>query len=639
MSRNFNPVFMRKILPILSFLFLFSVSSLYAQGYPPLQFNIANVTSPASGTVDVNLTAGSNWQNITRFEGTFVFNPSIITWNSMANWGLSNPAGATFTLQSPGVLRFTWMSLITVGPTLSSGTTIFTLRFNVVGSPGNVSPVTFDGSAQAMFWNNGFGWSGTNFAVGNGSVTLVCAAPSAAFTTTPNLYNITFNDGSTGATSYLWDFGDGGTSTLQSPSHTYASSGTYTVCQIVTNVCGADTTCSTINVCPLPNATFTQTPNQLAVSFNGASPNNPTTWSWNFGDGSTATTQNPSHNYAMPGTYTVCLIVGNGCAFDTTCQSITVGCPSPSAMWSDSVAGLDVFFSDNSPNNPTSWFWDFGDGTFSSLQFPVHSYAQAGTYTVCLSVSSICGSDSSCATVTTLCPVPSAAFSNTLTGNTASFSDQSSGNPTAWAWNFGDGSTATIQNPNHTYLVPGIYTVCLIASSSCGADTSCMQLNVNCAAPSAAFIEVMNGFAAQFSDLSTNSPNAWAWDFGDGNTSNVQNPLHGYAAAGTYNVCLIATNVCGSDTSCHNVEAIIIGIEAGVAGLQIAPNPANDWVKVSLENGGSIAITVFGLRGEKLGQFKGNREIMLSTEVLPRGIYFLEVATENGTVVKKLILR
>ncbi len=552
---------MRKILPILAFLVLLSPLGLFAQ-FPPLEFNIANVTSPASGTVDVDLTAGTNWQNITRFEGTFVFDTTIITWNQMSFWGLSNPNGVNFTYVGGGVLRFTWMSLITIGPTLSQGATITTLRFNVVGSVGDVSPVTFTGSPQPMFWNNGFGWSGSNFAAGNGSVTLICAPPASAFSPSANLYNYTFTDNSTGATSYFWDFGDGNTSTQQSPMHTYATSGTYTVCQVVTNVCGSDSTCSSINVCPLPSASYSQTTTQLSVDFTGASPNNPTTWAWDFGDGNTSTQQSPTHAYAMPGTYTACLIVGNGCSFDTTCQSITVGCPAPSAMWADSTSDLDAFFTDNSPNSPTSWFWDFGDGTISSLQSPIHSYNTPGNYTVCLTVSSVCGTDSSCQVVTVTCPAPGAAFSNTL-----------------------------------------------------------------------------NGAMVQFNDQSTANPTTWAWDFGDGNTSTTQSPQHTYASDGTYNVCLIASSICGADTTCDSVTINTVAIASAIAGLSISPNPATDLVRVRLENGGAISLSIYGIRGESISKMSGENELLISTENMARGIYFLEVETTEGHMVQKLILR
>jgi PKD repeat protein len=392
------------------------------------------------------------------------------------------------------------MSLITVGPTLSQGTVIYTLRFNAVGAPGSVSPVNFTGSAQPQFWNNGFGWSGNNFNAVNGSVTLICGQPSAVFGATANLYNYTFNNTSSGGGTYFWDFGDGNTSTQASPSHTYATSGTYTVCMVATNNCGADSVCHTYNVCPLPSATFNHTGNQLQVNFNGASPNGPHTWHWDFGDGNTATTQNPVHNYAMPGNYTVCLIVDNGCAADTFCQGVTVGCPAPVAAWSDSTSDLTAVFIDMSTSNPTSWFWDFGDGTFSSLPSPFHTYAAPGTYTVCLIASSVCGADTSCGPVTVTCAAPQAAFSSFINGATVDFTDLSTVNPTSWQWDFGDGNTSTSQNPSHTYAADGSYLACLEASSICGSSTSCDTIVINT-------VSIANGlhndFALQYAaDLS-----------------------------------------------------------------------------------------------------------------------------------------
>jgi PKD repeat protein len=551
---------MKKFAIVWLMLLLLGPLGLFAQ-YPALEFSVQNVTSPATGTVDVSVLAGTNWQNITSFRGTFVFNPAVITWNSLNFWGLSYPAGATFSSPSAGVVTFSWNSLITVGPTLPNGGTVFTMRFNVVGAPGDVSPITFAGSPQAMFWNNGFGWSGNNFSQMDGSVTLICATPVASFTAAPNFYNYGFTSTGSGATQSFWDFGDGSTDTVANPNHTYASSGTYTVCLITTNICGADTACQTFNVCPLPFTNYTYTINQLAVTFAATSTNGPIIWHWDFGDGNTSTLQNPTHTYAAPGIYATCLIASNGCGADTACYSFTVGCPAPATAWSDSTDGLMGFFTDISANQPTAWLWDFGDGTFSSLP-----------------------------------------------------------------------------NPFHTYTMPGTYTVCLIASSVCGADTSCMPVTVTCAAPQASFSDVVNGAMVQFTDLSTNAPDTWAWDFGDGNTDTLQHPSHTYAVDGNYTVCLIASSICGADTVCSTLTINTVGIQHDWhADLQVFPNPATDMVQIVYR--GALHLRVHGLHGELLGLYSGADAIVLDLHALARGVYFVEVATDDGVAVRKLILR
>lgn len=248
-----------KSLLLFAFTLLLSFAAL-AQ-FPPLEKTADIVTTPTGVTVDVPIRAGTNWQNITRIDGTITFDTNVITWNQNSFWGLSNPNGATFTYQGGGVLTYTWASLITIGPTISAGNIVFTLRFNAVGNAGQVSPITFTNSPQSQFWNNGFGWSGNSFAATNGSVTILgCPTPSASWSNTANQLNASFTDLSTGTpTSWAWDFGDGNTGTAQNPSHTYATSGTYSVCLIATNACGSDTSCQNVTVTNCTPVTGTDT--------------------------------------------------------------------------------------------------------------------------------------------------------------------------------------------------------------------------------------------------------------------------------------------------------------------------------------------------------------------------------------------
>ncbi len=154
--------------------------------------------------------------------------------------------------------------------------------------------------------------------------------------------------------------------------------------------------------------------------------------------------------------------------------------------------------------------------------------------------------------------VPVAAFTGTPTSGTVpltvNFTDQSSGTPTSWSWTFGDGGTATTQNPSHVYNSTGTYTVALTATNSAGSDseTKTGYITVNaCVAPVAAFTGTPTTGSAPltvvFTDQSTNSPTSWSWTFGDGGTSTVKNPSHVYSSVGTYTVTLTATNGCGSD--------------------------------------------------------------------------------------------
>ena len=542
---------------LLAALFLILLPLLAFSQYPPLGLNAGSLTTGPGGTVDVPITAGANWSNITQVACTFTFDPTKITFNSMQNWGLSNPSGAIFGSSTPGVVTFTWTSLITIGPSLPAGGLVFNLRFNVIGAIGDTSPVTITNTPQNHTWSNGFGWGGSNFTLTQGQVAIACIVPTAAFTSTPTYFNYQFNNTGTYGTTYAWDFGDGNTSAAASPSHTYATAGMYTVCLISSSVCGADTACSTVNVCPNPpQANFSSSPNQLTVAFTNSSLYAPVAWAWDFGDGNTSTLQSPSHTYAANGTYTVCMIASNGCGADTICQPVAVTCVSPTAGFSNSSNGLAADFTSTSTGMPTSWSWDFGDGTTSTSQNPSHNYLTQGTYNVCLTTTNVCGTNTICQNVTIFCPTPTAGWANNSAGLIATFTDFTSNTPTAWNWNFGDGTTSNQQNPVHAFPSGGTYNVCLITTNQCGADTLCQNVLITCPTPTAAFSNSVSGLDATFTNTTSGTTTSWSWDFGDGTTSTMQNPTHTYTTGGTFNVCFIATNACGNDTVCNTITTV-----------------------------------------------------------------------------------
>jgi PKD repeat protein len=239
-------------------------------------------------------------------------------------------------------------------------------------------------------------------------------------------------------------------------------------------------------------------PSQFAYYFVDNSSGNPTSWTWDFGDGSSGTGQYPVHNYASNGMYNVCLtIYGDSCQ-DSYCSWITVGpdttntgCQAYFYTYSDSTNGyLDstIYFVDASSGNPTNWYWDFGDGTNSSLQNPTHTYQSYGTYTVCLSIwDSVC-QNTYCSTIvigtydSTGCYAYFGAYF--LSSDSVHFVDYSSTNDpadstiTSWTWSFGDGTSSTGQNPVHVFS-PGQYYVCLAITTASGcSSTYCDYVNV-----------------------------------------------------------------------------------------------------------------------------------------------------------------
>jgi len=217
----------------------------------------------------------------------------------------------------------------------------------------------------------------------------------------------------------------------------------------------------------------------IYVQFTDISTGDPNTWLWDFGDGNFSTEQHPVHPYPEPGIYTVCLIIEhdvppNYCS-DTICKIIeipdTVACEAMYSYALDPYFPLEVSFMDHSLGNITDWEWDFGDGTGSFEQNPIHIFPEPGEYLVCLNVYNadsmetcfhfLCKTVEIPDTMTCFAEFDVMADSSSSVMNHFTFSDQSNGYPDHWFWEFGDGSISTEQHPTHVYAEPGLYEVCL----------------------------------------------------------------------------------------------------------------------------------------------------------------------------------
>lgn len=332
-----------------------------------------------------------------------------------------------------------------------------------------------------------------------------------------------------------------------------------------------------------------------------------TAWSWNFGDGNTATIANPTHTYAAAGSYNVKHTVSNdiGCLADTVSQTVNLN-NTPQANFSTTgpyCAGSAITFTDISTSSSgpiTQWLWNFGDpgsgsNNTSNLQNPTHVYANPGVYTVTLTVTASTCQSTPYTFQVTIHPKPVSDFSLPnvcMPVGAAQFNDLSTvggGNSiTGWLWNFGDGSPpSNVQNPLHNYSGLGPYNVSLTVTTNNGCtDTRVKTLNTIYAEPQAAFTwppEVCLGNPANFTSTSTapgSTVTQWSWNFGDGNSSNVANPSHTYAAAGTYTVTLNVTSAVGcqtvNNTATHNVVVKVLptaSISGNTTVCQNAPSP------------------------------------------------------------------
>ena len=225
-----------------------------------------------------------------------------------------------------------------------------------------------------------------------------------------------------------------------------------------------------------PTADFTYTTNYLIVSFTDASTPGDgaiNTWAWDFGDGETSGQQNPTHTYTAPGTYSATLTVTDENDLnDTYTEDVTVEFRSPTTDFTYTANYLIVSFTDASTPGDgaiNTWAWDFGDGSTSAEQNSVHTYAEAGTYTVSLTVTdendlndTYTEDDITVEEYTGTGPAASFGYSvNFLEVTFTDISTEGDGAILTWAWDFGDGNTGTEQNPVHTYAEDGIYSVTL----------------------------------------------------------------------------------------------------------------------------------------------------------------------------------
>ena len=363
-------------------------------------------------------------------------------------------------------------------------------------------------------------------------------------------FNATFTNLSTDAETYFWDFGDGGTSTLTNPTHTFAE-GVYNVCLTGYNVYGEATICQEIIAVVPPVALFDYS-GDPTVTFTDLSTDEPTSWYWDFDDGATSTEENPVHTYAFNGIYNVCLTVTNAGGTNTACENVIISSyAAPLANFSF-TGDPTVSFTDLTGGDPTSWSWTFDDGGVSTDQNPVHTYATNGTYNVCLTATNALGSSTSCQDVIIDSYLPPTVMFSYTGDPTVSFTDLSTEDPTSWSWDFGDGSFSTEQNPVYMYAANGTYNVCLTASNAVGSTTGCEAVVISSYVAPDAMFTYSGDPDVIFTNLSVNST-SWFWNFDDGSFSSEENPVHTYTSNGTYNVCLESTGPGGVDVYCEDV--------------------------------------------------------------------------------------
>ncbi|MFN8142839.1 MAG: PKD domain-containing protein [Bacteroidia bacterium] len=405
------------------------------------------------------------------------------------------------------------------------------------------------------------------------SANTVCRLNPTTFTNTSSI-----SSGS--ITNWSWNFGDNGTSSVQSPTHTYVITNSYTTTLIVTSDHGCqDTVSNSVSINGIPHAAFT-VPDVCAQSttqFSNASTTNTATmagYQWNFGDGNVSTANNPSHSYVAEGTFTVQLIATTtaGCT-DTATGTVTIH-PLPEADFSvtpacaNSPVGIlnsSSVVSGSIANN----YWVFGDNSTSSQNAPSHAYANDGNFTITLISTTDFGCRDTVQRTVDVYPLPVANFvaQPVCQGAEVEFLDGStisSGSVVSWTWDFADQTASTLEEPVHIYSNSGTYPVQLTVTSNNGC-TSVSSNNVNIFPNPVASYSTNNvcfGSANQFVNQSTVSGGiayTSSWDFSDGITSTLDNPSHSFQNPGNYNVNLVITTANGCTDQVTQSLAVYIG--------------------------------------------------------------------------------
>ncbi|MBL7713350.1 MAG: PKD domain-containing protein [Chitinophagaceae bacterium] len=408
------------------------------------------------------------------------------------------------------------------------------------------------------------------------------------------------------------------------------------------------------------------------------------TYSWNFGDGTTATGASVTHTYATEGTYTICLTITDicsGCSV-TTCETVTTLCPPPCShmpgAWLQTDSCSSIYFDGNNPTHPRTgpyedpcliYTWNFGDGSTAKGKNVRHEYATKGTYNVCMNVSDTCrGCDTTiCKTITIDCISNCAGIPKNWTyDDKCATIEYTGGDPDAalgmglkyrdscllYSWNFGDGTSGTGRLASHTYTSNGSYRVSLRIQDTCrGCDTviskkikvSCQNL---CGLPDG---WRSTDTCGTYTFTSKTAPVAgcivYTWDFGDGSTGSGSSIRYSYTKTGKYTVCLNLSDPCtGCDTThCQLIEVLCVrsGLSLqdpgdNTAEPQLFPNPASGSFMLLSPGENSYKIVDAYGRTVSSGQF--TNKTTLSGEGLSSGLYLVYIRNKQQSSILKLLL-
>lgn len=393
--------------------------------------------------------------------------------------------------------------------------------------------------------------------------------------------------GSGTATSYLWDFGDGTTSTLQHPEHIYNSIGQYNISlqSVNSNGCNASVTrLKAIDIQTGVKAAFTPgTATNCKVPatipfFNTSTGTGTLSYKWDFDDGSQSTVKDPLHTYTTAGHYVVKLAITNnsGCTDTFTNHNVEVGINEANfTAPAINCVSKPVTFINSSATNPVNVSWNFGDGATATGASVNHAYAAIGTYIITEVVNFGSCIDTRTGSILIIKrPVVDFTSLDTLSCKapyTATF-QANAPDAVAWKWNFGDGATSTDPAPVHTYTTQGSFRVSLTITNSAGCSETIEKPGfVVIQKPIVRIVDIEQEGCVPYTfspTLNINSPvpiTGYLWDFGDGTTSTDPKPTHVYTQKGLYTLSVTYSTQDGCQETIIKSDLIKAGNKVTVA--------------------------------------------------------------------------
>jgi PKD repeat protein len=307
---------------------------------------------------------------------------------------------------------------------------------------------------------------------------------------------------------------------------------------------------------------------------------------------------------------------------------------------------------------PYLFSWSFGDSAMGTGDTVAHIYQIAGAYDYQVNVTDSFGCMGSCSGTaiisTKLTASYTASTSNGCPALNVDFTNTSVYGIT-YLWNFGDGITSVLPNPSHSYLNEGTYTVTLMAFGATGTDSSTVTGQIFVYAKPVANFQAFisqTGDTVYFADNSVDATH-WFWDFGDGTTDTIQNPIHTYASNGNYDISLVVTNDngCMDTTSKPAFVTINVGINEFVlsnTNVHIYPNPFSSELNISISSQKETTLNISLMTVEGVKVFSEKKNLIIGDqhfkidglkEQLAPGIYMLELEYNGERNYSKLIFQ